>query len=101
MPRVLPSASSIAANIRAKSISPVEVARVHLERIDRLNPKLNAFVDWQPERVMDQASASEKAVLSGAELGPLHGVPLSIKASIDVSGHRCEAGTRLRAGYVA
>ena len=101
MSSVLPSASSLAAAIRAKSISPVEVARLHLERIDRFNPKLNAFVDWQPDRVLEQARASEKALTTGAELGPLHGVPLSIKAAIDVTGHRCEAGTRLRAGNVA
>src|SRR5712671_4454402 len=101
MSPALLSASGIAAAIRDKSISPVEVARIHLERIERLNPKLNAFVDWQPERVLQQASDAEKAVMRGAELGPLHGVPLSIKSAIDVAGHRCESGTRLRAGYVA
>jgi Asp-tRNA(Asn)/Glu-tRNA(Gln) amidotransferase A subunit family amidase len=97
----LPSASRIAAEIRSKSISPVEVARVHLERIERFNPRLNAFVDWQPDRVLQQARDAEKALLRGDDVGPLHGVPVSIKASIDVAGHRCEAGTRLRAGYVA
>ncbi|MGA7683873.1 MAG: amidase [Terriglobales bacterium] len=94
----------------------MEVAREHLERIARLNPSLNAFVDWQPELVMAQARAAEDAVMRGGfghsrgdgpgrelghGLGPLLGVPLSIKSSIDVAGHRCEAGSRLRAGYVA
>jgi Asp-tRNA(Asn)/Glu-tRNA(Gln) amidotransferase A subunit family amidase len=99
----LSSASEIARRIRAREISPVEVAREHLERIARLNPSLNAFVDWQPELVMAQARVAETAVMHGDAdaLGPLHGVPLSIKSSIDVAGHRCEAGTRLRAGYVA
>src|SRR5256885_322267 len=101
MSPALLSASRIAAEVRKKSISPVEVARIHLERIERLNPKLNAFVDWQPERVLEQARDAENAVMRAAELGPLHGVPLSIKSSIDVTGHRCEAGTRLRVGYVA
>src|SRR3981189_1620448 len=101
MSPALLSASGIAAAIRDKSISPVEVARTHLERIERLNPKLNAFVDWQPDRVLQQASEAEKAGMRGAELGPLHGVPLSIKSAIEVVGHRCESGTRLRAGYVA
>ena len=99
----LPSACEIARRIRAREISPVEVARDHLERISRLNPSLNAFVDWQPEMVLAQAHAAEKAVMredTGA-LGPLHGVPLSIKSAIDVTRHRCEAGSRLRAGYVA
>ncbi len=101
MSLTLPSASRIASEIRSKSISPVEAARVHLERIERLNPKLNALVDWQPDRVLQQARDAERAVMRGDVLGPLHGVPLSVKASIDVAGHRCEAGTRLRAGYVA
>ncbi len=99
----LPSACEIARRIRAKHVSPVEVAREHLERISRHNPSLNAFVDWQPELVLAQARAAEDAAMRGdaGALGPLHGVPLSIKSSIDVAGHRCEAGSRLRAGYVA
>ena len=101
MPLTLLSASRLASEIRSKSISPVEVARIHLERIERLNPKLNAFVDWRPEVVLQQARHAEQAVMRGDALGPLHGVPLSIKSSIDVAGHRCEAGTRLRSGYMA
>jgi Asp-tRNA(Asn)/Glu-tRNA(Gln) amidotransferase A subunit family amidase len=102
-PRLL-SAGELAARIRRKELSPVEVAQAHLDRIERLNPKLNAFVDYQPEVVLAQARAAEKALLRTNNkdgLGPLHGVPLSIKSSIDVAGHRCEAGSRLRAGHVA
>ena len=95
------SAREIAALIRRKAVSAVEVARTHLDRIERLNPKLNALVDCQPEAVLAQAREAEKAVLRGDELGPLHGVPVSIKSSIDVAGHRSEAGTRLRAGHIA
>ncbi|MFZ3266530.1 MAG: amidase [Terriglobales bacterium] len=97
----LPSAREIAALIRARTVSPVEVARSHLDRIERLNPVLNAFVDCRPEAVLAQARKAERAVLQGDTLGSLHGVPLSIKSSIDVAGHQCEAGTRLRAGYIA
>ena len=95
------SASEIAAQIRRKEISPVEVARVHLDRIAHLNPQLNAFVDYQSEVVLSQARDAERAILRGGDLGPLHGVPVSIKSSIDVAGHRCEAGSRLRAGHIA
>src|SRR6266446_4647354 len=98
---VLLSALEIAAQIRRKEVSPVEVALSHLERIERLNPKLNAFVDCQAEAVLSQARDAEKAISRGDGLGPLHGVPLSIKSAIDVAGHRCEAGTRLRAGHIA
>ena len=94
------SATSLAGQIRSKALSAVEVAQVYLERIQRLNPKVNAFVDVQPELVLAQARTAEQAVMTGENLGPLHGVPLSIKSSIDVAGHRCEAGSRLRAGYV-
>jgi Asp-tRNA(Asn)/Glu-tRNA(Gln) amidotransferase A subunit family amidase len=99
------SAREIAAQIRRREVSPVEVARAHLDRIERLNPKLNAFVDYRPEAVLTQAGDREKAILrdnnNQDELGPLHGVPVSIKSSIDVAGHRSEAGTRLRAGNIA
>ena len=95
------SVRDIATRIRRKEVSPVEVARTHLSRIERLNPGLNAFVDCQPEAVLRQAREAEQSVQRGNELGPLHGVPISIKSAIDVAGHRCEAGTRLRAGYIA
>jgi len=98
------SAGELAAQIRRKDVSPVEVALAHLDRIRRLNPMLNAFVDYKPEAVLAQAREAEKALLRRTdenELGPLLGVPLSIKSSIDVAGHLCEAGSRLRAGNVA
>ena len=95
------SAGEIASHIRHKKLSPVEVAQAHLDRMERLNPTLNAFVDYQPELVLAQARLAEKAILRGDDVGPLHGVPISIKSSIDVAGHRCEAGTRLRAGNIA
>jgi len=95
------SACEIAAHIREKKISPVEVAGLHLERIEKFNPKLNAFVDWRPELVLHEARCSENAIVRREALGPLHGVPVSIKSCIDVAGHRCEAGSRLRAGYIA
>jgi Asp-tRNA(Asn)/Glu-tRNA(Gln) amidotransferase A subunit family amidase len=93
-------AVEIARRIREKKISPVQVADAHLAKIERLNPKLNAFVHADPERVRREAHIAESAVMHGASLGPLHGVPVSIKSSVDVVGLRCEAGSRLRAGRV-
>jgi amidase len=95
------SASQIAEQIRSKKLSPVEVVEAHLARIQKLNPKINAFVQVDGERALIQARLAETAVLRGQSLGPLHGVPISIKSSIDVAGMRCEAGTKLRAGHVA
>jgi Asp-tRNA(Asn)/Glu-tRNA(Gln) amidotransferase A subunit family amidase len=91
----------MAERVRRRSISPVELVQAHLTKIERLNPILNAFVQVDAEGALQQARTAEAAVMRNAELGPLHGVPLSIKSSIEVAGMRCEAGTKLRAGYVA
>jgi Asp-tRNA(Asn)/Glu-tRNA(Gln) amidotransferase A subunit family amidase len=95
------SAVDMAEQVREKKISPVELADAHLAKIERLNPKLNAFVQVDAERVQNEARAAEAAMMSGRSLGALHGVPISIKSSLDVAGLCCEAGTRLRAGHVA
>jgi Asp-tRNA(Asn)/Glu-tRNA(Gln) amidotransferase A subunit family amidase len=95
------SAVQMAQQVREKRISPVELADAHLARIERLNPILNAFVHVDADRVRREARAAEDAVMSGATVGPLHGVPISIKSSLEVAGLRCESGTRLRAGIVA
>ncbi|HYM78086.1 MAG TPA: amidase [Candidatus Dormibacteraeota bacterium] len=91
----------MARQIREKKISPVELAEAHLAKIERLNPQLNAFVHVDPERVRREALAAETAVSGGQALGPLHGVPISVKSSVNVAGMKCEAGTRLRAGHIA
>jgi len=90
----------MAQQIREKKISPVELADAHLAKIERLNPKLNAFVHLDAERVRREARAAEAAVTKGKSVGPLHGVPISIKSSLEVAGLRCESGTRLRSGFV-
>jgi Asp-tRNA(Asn)/Glu-tRNA(Gln) amidotransferase A subunit family amidase len=95
------SAVAMAEQVRAKKISPVELAEAHLAKIDRLNPTLNAFVHIDPESVRREARAAETAVMKGEALGPLHGVPISIKSSLAVAGYRWETGTRLRRGYIA
>jgi amidase len=94
-------AVTMAEQIRTRKLSPVELAEAHLAKIARLNPKLNAFVHVDPDRVLRESRAAESAVMKAAPLGPLHGVPISIKSSIDVAGLRCESGTRLRAGRIA
>jgi Asp-tRNA(Asn)/Glu-tRNA(Gln) amidotransferase A subunit family amidase len=94
-------AVSIAEQIRQKKVSAVEVVEVHLARVERLNPKLNAFVQVDAEAALRHAHEAELAVMRGDELGPLHGVPVSIKSSVEVAGFRCETGTRLRVGIEA
>src|SRR5229473_7017617 len=92
--------AKICGEIRSKNVSPFELLELHLKRIETLQPKLNAFVHLDPERALQQARTAENLVLRGAQLGPLHGVPLSIKSCIDVAGWPCPAGSLLRKDYV-
>src|ERR1700694_3719215 len=93
--------AEITQEIRSKKISPVEIIELHLKRIEALQPKLNAFVHLDPESAREQARAAESLVLRGAQLGPLHGLPLTTKSCIDVAGWPCPAGSLLRKDYVA
>jgi Asp-tRNA(Asn)/Glu-tRNA(Gln) amidotransferase A subunit family amidase len=93
--------SEIVEQVRRKQISPVEIVEAHLAQIEELQPVLNAFVQVDVEGARKQAVAAEAAVMRGDALGPLHGVPVSIKSCIDVAGWKCPAGSRLRADYIA
>src|SRR6266496_2074378 len=95
------SAAAMADGIRNKLLSPVELIAAHLGQIERLNPKLNAFVQIDPEPALRQAKDAESKIQSGELMGPLHGVPVSIKSSIEVAGMRCEAGSKIRTGVLA
>ncbi len=94
-------AADMAAAIRKKTLSPVEVVRALLARIERVNPALNAFVTLTAEQAMRDARAAERAVMKrGARLGPLHGVPFSTKDLVATKGIRTTFGTRLYADNV-
>src|SRR5207245_10093745 len=80
------SASQMAGQVRQQKVSPVTLVEAHLARIDELNPKINAFVHVNAERALDEALEREAAVTCGGGLGRLHGVPISIKCSVDVAG---------------
>jgi amidase len=97
-------ATVLAGKIRKREISSTELVHAHLAQIARLNPTLNAFVQMNADGALAEAKAADASSTSNTKTstsGPLHGVPVSIKSSIDVRGMRCEAGTKLRAGYVA
>src|ERR1700735_5437921 len=90
--------------VRSRKLSPVELVGMHLARIDQLNPKMNAFVHIDSEGAMDAARVAEVSLASRAApdtFGPLFGVPLSVKSSMEVAGLRCECGSALRRNYVA
>ncbi|HET8635968.1 MAG TPA: amidase family protein, partial [Acidobacteriaceae bacterium] len=86
------SATEQLALLRERAITPLELAEEHIRRIERLNPVLNAIVDFDPDRVRAQARQPKT--------GPLAGLPITIKSSISVQGHRCEIGTTLNRGSI-
>ena len=94
------SAQELAQRIRGKELSPVHVVEAVLDRIGAVNPSLNAYCTVAAEEARDAASAAEIAILSGEDLGPLHGVPVSIKDLIFTRRLRTAAGSRLLADHV-
>src|SRR5271156_2256044 len=90
--------------VRSRQVSPVELVEAHLARIEQLNPRLNAYVYVDAAAARQQARAAEAALArnSAADaFGPLFGVPLSMKSSVEVAGWFCECGSALRKNYIA
>ncbi|MGE3272229.1 MAG: amidase [Chloroflexota bacterium] len=95
------SALDLAARIRQKELSPVQVVDGILGRIEQFNPTLNAFCQVLADDARAAARTAEDAVQAGDTLGPLHGVPLGVKDQMNVTGARVTFGTHLLADYVA
>src|SRR5262245_41014228 len=85
--------------MRAGDASPVQVVDAHLRAIERINPSINAIVSIA-DKVQEQALEAERAITSGAEIGPLHGLPITIKDTIDTIGIRTTSGSRIRAQHL-
>ena len=89
----------LADKIRSQLLSPVEVVEAHLRRIDQLNPGLNAIVTIAADAV-EKAREAEAAVIRGDAVGLLHGVPLTIKDTIETKGLRTTSGSAMRAEFI-
>src|ERR1700743_1867656 len=92
-------ASRIAELIANRELSPVEVMEAHLDRIAAVNPKVNAIVTMA-DSALKEAEKAEAAVMSGAQVGPLHGVPFTVKDAIDTAGVLTQRGSPIFAGRV-
>ena len=96
---IFSDATKLAELIRTKEVSPVEVVQAHLDRIAAVNPKINAIVTLAGG-ALKAAKAAEAAVLAGDELGPLHGVPFTVKDSIDTADVATQRGSPIFKGRV-
>src|SRR6266849_1205624 len=100
----MPHRSSLclmAALLRDRVVSPVELVEAHLRQIEKLNPQLNAFVVITANKAREDARLAEAAVMRGERLGALHGVPVTVKDSFDLAGHPTLCGSRFRIGHRA
>ena len=93
------SITELAELIRTRHASPVEIVQAHLDRISQINPALNAVVTIAPD-LIEQARKAEVAIMSGGVVGPLHGVPLTVKDTIETAGLRTTSGSLMRAEFV-
>ncbi len=100
-PEKLPrSLAALAAALRERRLSPVEVVNALLERIDSKDAKLNAFITVLPERALEEATRAEEEILAGDYRGPLHGIPIGIKDLIYTQGICTTMGSAFFEDYV-
>jgi len=85
----------LAPRLRRKEVSPLELTRACLDRIERLNPALNAFITVTAESALAEAKAAEIEISRGEWRGPLHGIPIALKDLIDTAGTRTTAASEL------
>jgi aspartyl-tRNA(Asn)/glutamyl-tRNA(Gln) amidotransferase subunit A len=90
----------VAAKIQAKEVSPVEVTRAALDRLEETEPLLTAFVTTTPEIALEQARIAEKEIGDGNYRGPLHGIPLGVKDLYDTAGVKTTSSSAQRADHV-
>ena len=95
------SATEVSGLIRRNELSPVDLTESLLERIDTCNDRVNAFTEVTADLARQMAERAERALAAGDELGPLHGVPVTIKDLHDLEGHPIEQGSHSQVGQVS
>src|SRR5438552_10684206 len=84
-----------AALLKSKQISPVELMRAYLDRIDRVDPKLHAFITVLHDEALSAATVAERDIRAGDYRGPLHGIPIGVKDLFATKGHRTTCGSKI------
>jgi len=95
------SATALAKRVRAREVSAREAAKAALERLEAVNPLINAVIDYRPEWVYEQADMIDAAIARGEDAGPLAGVPVTTKINVDQAGFATTNGTSLQKDLIA
>ena len=93
-------ATALAGAVRFKELSSVEVVEAHLERIEAVNPSLNAVVQLAADSALREAKGADEALAKGTLFGPLHGVPFTVKDWLETKGVACIAGEERHRRYI-
>ncbi len=94
-------AADIAGLVKSKKVSAKEAAVAALARLDAVNPAINAVVDHRPQDVLAEAAAVDAAIMRGEDVGPLAGVPVTVKVNIDQEGFATTNGLKLQREVIA
>ena len=97
---VFQSASKLGQLIKARKLSPVEVVRAFLDRIDAVDPKVGAFITVTHERALQEAEEATKEIAAGRYRGPLHGLPYAPKDLLATKGVRTTNGSKITADWI-
>jgi Asp-tRNA(Asn)/Glu-tRNA(Gln) amidotransferase A subunit family amidase len=97
---VYSSIHDLAQRLRTRAISPLEVTRTILDRTERLEPILNAYITLMAESAIEDARRAEQEIMAGTYYGPLHGVPVAIKDWLWIKGARTTMGSHVLADYI-
>ena len=95
------SATQLAERVRSRAVSAREATRAALDRLDQVNPRINAVVDHRPEDALAQADAVDQAIARGEDAGPLAGVPVTVKSNVDQAGYATSNGVTLQRDLIA
>ena len=92
---VYKSVTELSQLIESRQISPVEIAQAYLSRIEELDFKFNSYLTVCRQEVLEQAREAEAAITKGEYLGPMHGIPVGVKAQLWTKGVRTTGGSRV------
>ncbi|MBN8937239.1 MAG: amidase, partial [Rhizobiales bacterium] len=95
------TASEVRAAYRSRSLSPVELVDALLDHVERHDPRINAFIRLDAEKVRAEARCAEAEIRAEGSRGPLHGIPVAIKDNIDVAGEVTTCHSKLMLDNVA